>query len=89
MASRKFWRLENLVQEKIWQAVKEVLPEAVQLITPDHTDSYYGVDYIQFLTAFGINGLKELHALVKSLTERVNILENKINKKVQDISVDK
>lgn len=71
------------------QAVKEVLPEAVQLITPDHTDSYYGVDYIQFLTAFGINGLKELHALVKSLTERVNILENKINKKVQDISVDK
>ncbi|RGD01028.1 hypothetical protein DW215_21860 [Parabacteroides sp. AM18-12LB] len=35
------------------QAVREVLPEAVQLITPDNGDSYYGVDYIQMLTASG------------------------------------
>lgn len=59
------------------QAVREVLPEAVQLITPDNGDSYYGVDYIQMLTAFGINGLKELHAKVKALDKRVEELENR------------
>lgn len=58
------------------QAVREVLPEAVQLITPDNGDSYYGVDYIQMLTAFGINGIKELHAKVKALERRVEELEN-------------
>lgn len=59
------------------QAVREVLPEAVQLITPDNGDSYYGVDYIQMLTAFGINGIKELHAKIKTLEERVEELENR------------
>lgn len=59
------------------QAVREVLPEAVQLITPDDGDSYYGVDYIQMLTAFGINGIKELHAKVKALEKRVEELENR------------
>lgn len=59
------------------QAVREVLPEAVQLITPDNGDSYYGVDYIQMLTAFGINGIKELHAKVKALEKRVEVLENR------------
>ena len=59
------------------QAVREVLPEAVQLITPDDGDSYYGVDYIQMLTAFGINGVKELHAKVKALEKRVEELENR------------
>ena len=59
------------------QAVREVLPEAVQLITPDNGDSYYGVDYIQMLTAFGINGIKELHAKVKALEKRVEELENR------------
>ena len=59
------------------QAVREVLPEAVQLITPDNGDSYYGVDYIQMLTAFGINGIKELHAKVKALERRVKELENR------------
>lgn len=59
------------------QAVREVLPEAVQLITPDNGDSYYGVDYIQILTAFGINGIKELHAKVKALEKRVEELENR------------
>ena len=58
------------------QAVREVLPEAVQLITPDNGDSYYGVDYIQMLTAFGINGIKELHAKVKALEKRVEELES-------------
>lgn len=58
------------------QAVREVLPEAVQLITPDNGDSYYGVDYIQMLTAFGINGIKELHAKVKALEKRVEELED-------------
>lgn len=58
------------------QAVREVLPEAVQLITPDSGDSYYGVDYIQMLTAFGINGIKELHAKVKALEKRVEELES-------------
>lgn len=57
------------------QAVKEVFPEAVTLITPDNADSYYGVNYIQLLTAVGINGLKELHAKVKALEERVKALE--------------
>lgn len=59
------------------QAVREVLPEAVQLITPDNGDSYYGVDYIQMLTAFGINGIKELHAKIKTLEKRVEELENR------------
>ena len=59
------------------QAVREVLPEAVHLITPDDDDSYYGVDYIQMLTAFGINGIKELHAKVKALEKRVEELENR------------
>ena len=59
------------------QAVREVLPEAVRLITPDNGDSYYGVDYIQMLTAFGINGIKELHANVKALVRRVDELENR------------
>ena len=59
------------------QAVREVLPEAVQLITPDNGDSYYGVDYIQMLTAFGINGIKELYAKVKALEKRVEVLENR------------
>lgn len=59
------------------QAVREVLPEAVRLITPDNGDSYYGVDYIQMLTAFGINGIKELHAKVKALEKRVEELENR------------
>ena len=59
------------------QAVREVLPEAVHLITPDDDDSYYGVDYIQMLTAFGINGIKELHAKVKTLEKRVEELENR------------
>ena len=59
------------------QAVREVLPEAVQLITPDNGDSYYGVDYIQMLTVFGINGIKELHAKVKALEKRVEVLENR------------
>ena len=57
--------------------MREVLPEAVQLITPDNGDSYYGVDYIQMLTAFGINGIKELHAKVKALERRVKELENR------------
>lgn len=59
------------------QAVREVLPEAVQLITPDNGDSYYGVDYIQMLSAFGINGIKELYAKVKALEKRVEELENR------------
>lgn len=59
------------------QAVREVLPEAVHLIAPDDDDSYYGVDYIQMLTAFGINGIKELHAKVKALEKRVEELENR------------
>uniref|UniRef100_UPI0040255EDE tail fiber domain-containing protein n=1 Tax=Parabacteroides distasonis TaxID=823 RepID=UPI0040255EDE len=59
------------------QAVREVLPEAVQLITPDSGDSYYAVDYIQMLTALGINGIKELHTKVKALEKRVEELENR------------
>lgn len=57
------------------QAVKEVFPEAVTLIMPDSSDSYYGVNYVQLLTAVGINGLKELHAKVKALEDRVKTLE--------------
>ena len=55
---------------RVGASVREVLPEAVQLITPDNGDSYYGVDYIQMLTAFGINGIKELYAKVKALEKR-------------------
>lgn len=57
------------------QAVKEVFPEAVTLITPDGYDAYYAVNYNQLLTAVSINGLKELHAKVKALEERVAELE--------------
>lgn len=60
------------------QAVKEVFPEAVTLITPDGYDAYYGVNYMQLLTAVGINGVKELHALVKSQQAKIEGLENRI-----------
>ena len=61
------------------QAVREVFPEAVTLITPDGYDAYYGVNYMQLLTAVGINGLKELYALVKSLQNRIEELESVIS----------
>ena len=60
------------------QAVKEVFPEAVTLITPDGYDAYYGVNYMQLLTAVGINGLKELHAIVKSQQSKIEELESRI-----------
>lgn len=60
------------------QAVRKVFPEAVTLITPDGYDAYYGVNYMQLLTAVGINGLKELHALVKSQQSKIEELENRI-----------
>ena len=60
------------------QAVKEVFPEAVTLITPDGYDAYYGVNYMQLLTAVGINGLKELHAIVKQQELRIATLERQI-----------
>ena len=62
------------------QAVKEVFPEAVTLITPDGYDAYYGVNYMQLLTAVGINGLKELHAIVKQQELRISTLEKQISK---------
>lgn len=65
------------------QAVREVFPEAVTLIMPDSSDSYYGVNYVQLLTAVGINGLKELHAKVKTLEERIETLESSLNKEEQ------
>ena len=60
------------------QAVRKVFPEAVTLITPDGYDAYYGVNYMQLLSAVGINGLKELHALVKSQQSKIEELENRI-----------
>lgn len=60
------------------QAVREVFPEAVTLITPDGYDAYYGVNYMQLLTAVGINGLKELHALVKSQQAKIDELEQRL-----------
>lgn len=60
------------------QAVRKVFPEAVTLIMPDGHDAYYGVNYMQLLTAVGINGLKELHALVKSQQAKIEELENRI-----------
>ena len=60
------------------QAVKEVFPEAVTLITPDGYDAYYGVNYMQLLTAVGINGVKELHALVKSQQAKIDELEQRL-----------
>ena len=60
------------------QAVREVFPEAVTLITPDGHDAYYGVNYMQLLTAIGINGLKELHALVKSQQSKIDELEKRL-----------
>ena len=60
------------------QAVREVFPEAITLITPDGHDAYYGVNYMQLLTAVGINGLKELHALVKSQQSKIDELEKRL-----------
>lgn len=65
------------------QAVKEVFPEAVTLITPDGYDAYYGVNYMQLLTAVGINGLKELHAIVKSQQSKIDELEARIDSMVK------
>lgn len=61
------------------QAVREVFPETVTLITPDGHDAYYGVNYMQLLTAVGINGLKELHAIVKSQQSKIEELEARID----------
>ena len=61
------------------QAVRKVFPEAVTLITPDGYDAYYGVNYMQLLTAVGINGLKELHAIVKQQELRIATLEKQIS----------
>ena len=65
------------------QAVKEVFPEAVTLIMPDGYDAYYGVNYMQLLTAVGINGLKELHAIVKSQQSKIDELEARIDSMVK------
>lgn len=60
------------------QAVREVFPEAVTLITPEGHDAYYGVNYMQLLSAVSINGLKELHVLVKSQQAKIEELESRI-----------
>lgn len=65
------------------QAVREVFPEAVTLITPDGHDAYYGVNYMQLLSAVGINGLKELHALVKSQQSKIDELEARIDSMIK------
>ena len=61
------------------QAVKEVLPEIVQLITPDNCDSYYAVDYATLATTVAINGCKELHQLIKGQQAKIEALEARLS----------
>lgn len=61
------------------QAVKEVFPEVVQLITPEQGDSYYAVDYTTLAATVAINGCKELHQLVKDQQIEINKLREEIN----------
>lgn len=61
------------------QAVREVFPEAVQLLYDDPSNAFYALDYYQFLTAAAFGGLKELHALVKSQQSKIEELEARIN----------
>ena len=66
------------------QAVREVFPELVRLITPENGDSDYAVNYIDLAATVAINGCKELHELIKghdaaitTLEERNSLLEAK------------
>lgn len=61
------------------QAVKEVLPEVVQLITPEQADSYYAVDYTTLATTVAINGCKELHQLIKEQQAKIEALEARLS----------
>ena len=61
------------------QAVKEVFPEVVQLITPEQGDSYYAVDYTTLAATVAINGCKELHKLIKDQQIEINKLREEIN----------
>lgn len=61
------------------QAVKEILPEVVQLITPDNDDSYYAVDYTTLATTVAINGCKELHQLIKGQQAKIEALEARLS----------
>lgn len=61
------------------QAVREVFPEAVQLLHDDPSNTFYALDYYQFLTAAAFGGLKELHALVKSQQAKIEELEARID----------
>ena len=60
------------------QAVKEVFPEVVQLITPEQGDSYYAVDYTTLAATVAINGCKELHKLIKDQQAKIEDLENRL-----------
>lgn len=65
------------------QAVREVFPEAVQLLYDDPSNTFYALDYYQFLTAAAFGGLKELHALVKSQQAKIEELEARIDSMVK------
>lgn len=65
------------------QAVREVFPEAVQLLHDDPSNTFYALDYYQFLTAAAFGGLKELHALVKSQQAKIEELEARIDSMVK------
>lgn len=59
------------------QAVREVFPELVRLITPENGDSYYAVNYIDLAATVAINGCKELHELIKGHQDVIMALEDK------------
>ncbi len=60
------------------QAVREVFPEAVTYRTDDPDKYFFALDYIQFLTAASIGGIKELHKIVKEQGALIEALSKRI-----------
>lgn len=68
------------------QEVMKSFPELVHLITPEHDDAYYAVDYINLATVVAINGCNELHALIKEQKSEIEDLKRKISELEKIIS---
>ena len=60
------------------QAVRDVFPEAVSYVTDNPDKCFFTLDYIQFLTAAAVGGIKELHKIVKEQGALIEALSKRI-----------
>lgn len=60
------------------QDVLDEFPEVVSTTTLDDNETEYSVNYANLATVIAINGLKELHEIVKQQNDRITELENKL-----------